>query len=90
MNRNSLLQPMPPHGCSPAEVLFNRHIRTELQARILRANQEVRDRDAEQEMQAKLCADDRRGAACSSVDVCDTVLIQQEKEHHLTTLFTVW
>ena len=52
-------------GRSPAEMLFNRHIRTKLPltgAGYHPLDQEVRDRGAEQKMRAKLYADNRRGA----------------------------
>ena len=78
-------------GRSPAEMLFNRHIRTKLPltgAGYHPLDQEVRDRDAEQKMRAKLYADNRRGAKYSDVNVGDTVLIQQERENKLTTPFS--
>ncbi|KAJ8366291.1 hypothetical protein AAFF_G00363010 [Aldrovandia affinis] len=75
-------------GKSPAELLFNRKMRGKLpDISTAQADLEVRDRDAEQKGKSKIYADERRGAKYSDVDICDTVLVKQEKTDKLTTPF---
>ena len=84
-----------PHNttcCSPTEMLFNRHICTKLPltcAGYHPLDREICDHNAEQKMRAKLYADNRCGAKYSSVNVGDTVLLQQERENKLTTPFSL-
>ena len=77
-------------GRSPAELLFNRRIRTKMPGTDNGrhpVDQEVRDCDAECKTVAKLYADERRGARYSDVSVGDQVLVQQDKQTKMTTPF---
>lgn len=49
--------------------------------------EEVRDRDAEMKMKAKLYADQKRHAAYSDLSPGDKVLVKQNKENKLSTTF---
>ena len=73
---------------SPAELLFNRRIRTKMPGTDNGrhpVDQEVRDCDTECKTVAKLYADERRGARYSDVSVGDQVLVQQDKQTKMTT-----
>ena len=76
-------------GRSPAELLFNRKLRTKIpeNSSLQPFDQDVRDRDSEQKAKSKMYADLRRGAQPSEVEVGDHVLLKQDKQNKLTTNF---
>lgn len=78
-------------GKSPAELLFNRKLRTKLPSvddRPRMEDMEVRDHDAEQKAKAKIYADNKRNARYSEVTIGDQVLLRQEKQNKLSTPFS--
>ncbi|KAK7102592.1 hypothetical protein V1264_020788 [Littorina saxatilis] len=81
--------PHPSTGRSPAELLFNRQIRTKLPQLKLFTDfdQDVRDRDAEKKGLSKMYADDKRNAKASDVNLGDTVLLRQEATGKFDTPF---
>ena len=75
---------------SPAELLFNRKIRTKmpmLKERPASGNDELRDKDAENKGKAKLYQDEKRNAKPSNITLGDKVLVKQDKRDKLTTTF---
>ena len=76
-------------GRSPAELLFNRKLRTKIpeNSSLQPFDQDVQDRDSEQKAKSKMYADLRRGAQPSEVEVGDHVLLKQDKQNKLTTNF---
>ena len=77
-------------GKSPAELMFNRHIKGKLphlNIAYRRNDLETRDRDAEQKSKMKSYADQRRNAKISSIEVGDKVLLKQEKSDKFSTTF---
>ncbi len=78
--------PLPTTGRSPAELLYNRQIRTKMPMTFghYEADQEVRDHDSEQKSRAKLYADMRKGVKECPLNVGDRVLMRQEKRDKLT------
>jgi hypothetical protein len=81
--------PHPVTGRSPAELLFNRKIRTKLPDNDIQTHidQEVRDRDCEQKAKSKEYTDVKRNASYSDVVIGDTVLLKQDKANKLSTTF---
>lgn len=81
--------PHPSTGRSPAELLYNRKLRTKIPELQLFSNydQDVRDRDAEKKGLSKLYADEKRGAKQSDITLGDTVLRRQEIQGKLDTPF---
>ena len=77
-------------GVSPAELLFNRKLRTKMPSFDQRPESvltETRDRDAETKGKNKLYADERRNAKPSNIATGDKVLVRQDKVDKLTTTF---
>jgi len=77
-------------GKSPAEMLFNRKIRTKLPEIIQDENKddiETRKRDTEMKEKGKVYADHRRKTRESNVEVGDIVLQKQSKQNKLSTNF---
>ena len=92
--RRYLLQyralPHPATGRSPAELLYNRTIRTKMPGTMdcsTLLDQEIRDHDAEYKAVSKFYADRRRGAQLSGVAVGDEVLVRQDKQNKMSTPF---
>jgi hypothetical protein len=82
--------PHPSTGKSPAELLYNRKLRTKLpQLQLLSdsVDQDVRDRDAEKKGLSKLYADKQRNAQESTITPGDTVLLRRENGGKLDTPF---
>ncbi len=73
-------------GIPPAEMLFQRSIRTKLpEMREIAVNdEEVRDRDWKRKLENNSYADAKRHAKPSCIDVGDEVLLKQKKENKLT------
>ena len=77
-------------GVSPAELLYNRKIRTklpELSDNSRPQTESVRDRDAEKKELGKLYSDAKRHAAESNISVGDEVLLKQKHQNKFTTTF---
>ena len=76
-------------GRSPAELLFGRKIRTKLPDLNYYETQylNVRDVDAEKKGKGKLYGDSRRGASENDISVGDRVLLKQNRENKLDTVF---
>lgn len=77
-------------GVSPAELLFNRKIRTKLPALCSTYRPETesaRDRDALRKESGKLYADVKRQARESDTAVGDEVLLKQKHQNKLSTTF---
>ena len=77
-------------GKSPAELLFNRKIRTKLPDIIdlSKDDSAVRLKDQTMKGKGKVYADEKRNAQKSSVEVGDIVLQKQKKSNKLTTNFS--
>ena len=77
-------------GVSPAELLFNRKLRTKVPTISERPESEVRDardRDAENKGKYKMYADERRHARPSEIMPGDVVLVKQDRKDKLTSTF---
>ena len=75
-------------GVSPAELLFNRTIRTKLpEVQDPINDEEVRDRDRERKARGKTYSDAKRRARESEIQVGDAVLLQQKPTHKLMPRF---
>jgi transposase InsO family protein len=76
-------------GVSPAELLFNRVMRTKLPEihKYSETDYVVRDRDAERKGQGKMYSDAKRGAAPSNIQPGDLALMKKNKENKLSTTF---
>ena len=75
-------------GVSPTELLFGRRIRTKLpHLQEFSIEDEVRDRDSERNEKGKVYADCKRNACESEIQEGDKVLLRQEKENKLSTLY---
>lgn len=81
--------PHPSTGRSPAELLYNRKLRTKIpQLQLFSSyDQDIRDRDAEKKGLSKLYADEKRGAKQSDISLGDTVLMRREIQGKLDTPF---
>ena len=77
-------------GVSPAELLYNRPIRTKIPqlSDTVAADFEVRDRDSERKQKEKLYADKRRGARENDIQAGDKVLVRQDKVNKFSTVFS--
>ncbi|CAG2251480.1 unnamed protein product [Mytilus edulis] len=76
-------------GVSPAELLFNRTLRTKLPDIQIRSHDdtEVRDRDSQRKEKGKLYADTRRNATTNDLKAGDSVLVKQNRGNKLSTTF---
>ncbi|KAK7105707.1 hypothetical protein V1264_012941 [Littorina saxatilis] len=77
-------------GVSPAELLFNRQIRTKLPQLKAMSRPEAegtRDRDATRKMKEKLYGDAKRHATECDTDVGDEVLLKQKHQNKFSTTF---
>ena len=78
-------------GVSPAELMYNRKMRTKLPDDFRFAKNmkyaKVRQRDAEHKQKGKIYADTKRHAAESDLKVGDSVLVKQQRENKLTPNF---
>lgn len=76
-------------GVSPAELLFGRKIRTKMpELRETTVNDdELRDRDWEKKIKAKIYADERKGAQPNDLQTGDQVLLKKKKSNKLSTKF---
>ena len=78
-------------GVSPAELMYNRKMRTKLPDNFRFAKNmedaKVRQRDAEHKQKGKIYADTKRHAAESDLKVGDSVLVKQQRENKLTPNF---
>ena len=75
-------------GWSPTELLYNRQIRTKMQGAVTGSqplDQEIRDLNSESKALSKNYIDQRGGARDSDVEVGDRVLVEQDRQHKLTT-----
>ncbi|PIK50919.1 hypothetical protein BSL78_12219 [Apostichopus japonicus] len=72
-------------GVSPAELMFNRKIRTKLpELSGVRENVLVSDRDAEMKQKSKDYSDFKRNARDNEIGLGDKVLVRQEKQNKLS------
>ena len=75
-------------GVSPAELLFGRKIRTKIpQLQEFTCHDEVRDRESERKEKGKMYADWKRNACENDIQKGDKVLLRQERDNKLSTLF---
>ena len=75
-------------GVSPAELLFGRKIRTKLpQLQEFTCDDDVRDRDSERKEKGKMYAEGKRNVCENDIQKDDKVLLLQEKDNKLSTLF---
>ena len=86
--RNFRACPHPSTGLSPAEIMFNRPMKTLLPQFSVKLNDEqIRKRDTEAKLKRKLYADKKTGAKQSKTTTGDTVLVKQPKKNKLTPPF---
>lgn len=76
-------------GVSPAELLFNRVMRTKLPDihKYSETDYYVRDRDAEKKAQGKIYSDAKRGATPSNIQPGDFALMKKNKENKLSATY---
>ena len=75
-------------GDSPAELLFGRNIGTKTpQLQEFTCDDDVRDRDSERKEKGKMYADCKRNACENDIQKGDKVLLWQERDNKLSTLF---
>ena len=73
-------------GVSPAELMFNRKLRTKLpDVQFTLNDEEVRDYDTHKKMKNKEYIDNRRQATMNNLEVGDKVLLKQNKTDKLST-----
>ena len=75
-------------GASPAVLLLGRKIRTKIpQLQEFTCDDDVRDRDSERKEKGKINADCKRNACENDIQKGDNVLLRQERDNKLSTLF---
>ena len=83
--RNYRACPHPSTGISPAEIMFNRPMKTLLpQFSVKRPDKRIRKRDAKVKLKRKLYSDKEFGAKQSKSKPGDSVLVKQPKKNKLT------
>ena len=86
--RNYRACPHPSTGLAPADIMFNRSMKTLLpQFSVTRSDKSIRKRDTKVKQKRKQYSDRKTGAKRSTVKTGDAVLVKQPKKNKLTPPF---
>ncbi|MCG8094404.1 MAG: DDE-type integrase/transposase/recombinase [Candidatus Thiodiazotropha endolucinida] len=86
--RNYRACPHPSTGLAPADIMFNRSMKTLLpQFSVKRNDRSIRKRDTDAKQKRKQYADKKTGARRSKIRIGDSVLVKQPKLNKLTPPF---
>ena len=86
--RNYRACPHPSSGLAPADIMFNRSMKTLLpQFSVKRSDKSIRKRDTKVKQKRKQYSDRKTGAKRSTVKTGDAVLVKQPKKNKLTPPF---